>query len=168
MLKDMGIESSFEEMFELIGDEIIPRQDVFAGLALRPDQRSRLLGSVEEVMGEYREITSELFDAFQQMRDDNIKREEEALEKQRKVYQDYFDALDRLEKQRTRRQSREDIVSQLQRLEGATDERSRRKALELRRELNQLDEKTSQETQAEAREALFGSLDTRLEDITNT
>jgi uncharacterized protein Yka (UPF0111/DUF47 family) len=45
----------------------------------------------------------------------------EANDKKKKIYEDYFKALDRLEDQRERKLSREQIVKQLQRLEGATD-----------------------------------------------
>ena len=167
-LSGQGIESSFEELFNFIGGELVPRQDIWSGLSLRADQRQNLLQEVETLMSDYKDATSEAFDAFRDLRAAAIQQEKEGLDAQRKIYEDYFAALDRLERQRERSQSREDIVNQLSRLEGATDERSRREATRLRKELNKLDQDSAKDTEAEARRLLFEGLDQQLENITET
>jgi hypothetical protein len=112
-------------------------------------------------MSEYQDELNASFEQFQALRDRDLARQRENFDKQKKVYEDYFAALDRLEKQRERKVERQDLVTQLARLEGATDERSRRRALELRRELNELDEDTARDAQTQAREDLLAGFDER-------
>jgi hypothetical protein len=88
-----------------------------------------------------------------------LSEEKKAADKKKKIYQDYFAALDKLESKRERSQSREDLQAQLLRLEGATDERSRQKAKEIRQELNQLDKENAKHAQQESREAMMASID---------
>ena len=95
--------------------------------------------------------------------DEEIKKVEEANKKKKESYEKYFKALDRLEQKRDRKMTRDQIVQQLQRLEGASDERSRQRAKELRKELNELDAETTREEQQQAREDLIASLDDQLE-----
>ena len=90
--------------------------------------------------------------------DSNIKQEQELIDKKIKIYEDYFKALDKLEDARERERSREDITKQLQRLSGATDEASRKKAKDLRAELIKLDEKSKKDERKESRDALIEGL----------
>ena len=85
-----------------------------------------------------------------------------------KIYEDYFKALDKLEEKRNKKETRESLIKQLQRLEGATDERSRKKALELKKELNKLNEEESKTETEEARTALTDSLNQIVEDLKKT
>ena len=77
----------------------------------------------------------------------------------------YFDDLDRLENKRERQLNKDDIVKQLQRLEGATDERSRQKAKELRIELNEMNKENAKEDKDQARKDLLQSFDTEIENL---
>lgn len=95
--------------------------------------------------------------------DEEIKKVEEANKKKKESYEKYFKALDRLEEKRDRKMTRDQIVQQLQRLEGASDERSRQKAKELRKELNELDAQSAKDEQSRMREDLIASLDAQLE-----
>ena len=94
--------------------------------------------------------------------DAETKKVEEANKKKKESYEKYFKALDRLEQKRDRKMTRDQIVQQLQRLEGASDERSRQRAKELRKELSELDAETSRDEQQQAREDLIASLDDQL------
>ena len=106
-----------------------------------------------------------LYESFKELRDATLAEEKKAADKKKKIYEDYFAALDRLEAQRERSQSREDLVAQLQRLEGATDERSRQRAKEIRQELNQLDKDAAKDAQKESREAMMDSIDQGIVEI---
>jgi hypothetical protein len=99
---------------------------------------------------------------FSQLQQEELRIAKEANDKKKKVYEDYFKALDRLENKRERKLTREQIVQQLQRLEGATDSASKQKAKELRGELIKFDEDTRKEEQKQAREDLIKSLDDEL------
>ena len=81
------------------------------------------------------------------------------LDEKIKTYEDYFDALDRLEEKRDTEQTREDIVKQLQRLEGATDEASRQKAKDLRKDLINLDEDAADTLREQSRDDLLDRLE---------
>jgi len=98
--------------------------------------------------------------------DQSIEREKAIAEGKKKVYEEYFAALDRLQDQRDRKLSREQLVQQLQRLEGATDERSRQRAKELRAELLKQDQSAAKQTQEEARKNLIQAIDASLENLT--
>lgn len=153
--EELGLEGEFDDYFQIINGQIVPVFESLEGLT------DAALTYIDSVLDSYQSTLNEAFDDFKAMRDQALKIEKESLDKQKKAYQDYFAALDRLEAQRERKKSREDLVSQLSRLEGATDERSRRRALELRRELNALDDQQSRDTQAEARESLLRGFDER-------
>ena len=85
-----------------------------------------------------------------------------------KIYEQYFKSLDKLEEKRNKKETRESLIKQLQRLEGATDERSRKKALDLRKELNKLNEEESKTEIEEARTALTDSFKQVVEDLKKT
>ena len=85
--------------------------------------------------------------------------------KRKKVYEEYFDALDRIEEKRERKRTREDLVAQLQRLEGATDEKSRQRAKEIRQELNEMDRESSKLSMEENRKAILESIDKAYEEF---
>lgn len=104
-------------------------------------------------------------DIFKNYLEETLKLEQEKVNKAKRVYEDYFKALDKLEEKRERKANRKDLVAQLSRLEGATDEMSRKKALELRKELNKLDEDTRTSEIKDAREALTKSLDGFVDDM---
>jgi len=158
---DAGLEGSFDKYFDIINGVIIPIYDELANLT------PATMREINRVLEEYQNGLNEAYDVFGELRDANLKAEEESLDKQKTIYEDYFDKLDELEKQRESKKSREDIVSQLQRLEGATDERSRQKALELRKELNTLDEKSAKDATKASREALIDSFDDRYAELEN-
>lgn len=110
----------------------------------------------------YNNINKEQLEFFVEYMDEETKKVEEANKKKKESYEKYFKALDRLEQKRDRKMTRDQIVQQLQRLEGASDERSRQKAKELRKELNELDTETSKIEQQQTREDLIASLDDQL------
>jgi hypothetical protein len=98
--------------------------------------------------------------------DQSVSREKAIADERKKVYEKYFADLDRLEEKRERKLSREQLVQQLQRLEGASDERSRQRAKELRSELLKLDQDAAKKTQEEARRDLLAAIDSSLEELT--
>lgn len=146
---------NFDDFFEVLEGVVVPKFEALNGLS------STALDFIKNTMSNYQDELNSSFEEFKKLRDRDLAGQKENFDKQKKVYQDYFAALDRLELQRERKVERQDLVKQLSRLEGATDERSRSRALELRRELNQLDEKTAEDTQREARESLFKGFDER-------
>jgi len=149
--------------FNVVGNQLIPNM-VEIG-ALESEESLHILGAAFE---SYQEVLNDGLNSFLETREESLRIEKDSLNKQKKTYEDYFDTLDRLEKQRERSTSRQSIVEQLQRLEGATDERSRQRALELRRELSQVNEEQAKDTQTEAREALLQGFDDRYAELENT
>ena len=161
--QELGFASeSLDDYFTVIGGKIVPAFESLEGMSASSAE------FIENILEEYQEGMDELFDLFMERRQFELDNEKKLLDDQKKVYEDYFAALDRLERGRERKRSREDLVSQLQRLEGATDERSRRRALELRRELNQTDEEESRTMIQEARQALLKTFDTAYEELEAT
>ena len=159
-LKDEGYEfTEFEDFFEIVNGQVVPMYDNLDGLS------ATLLNSLEQYADELQNELNNSWDTFNDLRKQYLEEERKDLDRQKDAYEKYFERLDRLQNQRNRQQSREDIVQQLQRLEGATDERSRQRALELRKELNQLDEDSAEERQAQARQALLDSFDERYEEL---
>jgi hypothetical protein len=159
-----GLSGNLFDYFTIVGDQLVPNMQAISELGEDADSALTLLTMVSE---EFQNTMNEALDQFLDAREQSLKIEREALDAQKKIYEDYFAALDRLEEQRERKRSREDIVEQLARLEGATDERSRQKALELRRQLNQLDEETAQDTIEQARESLIQGLEDAYTEIEN-
>jgi hypothetical protein len=149
------------DYFTVVGNQLVPNMEAITGLGT--DALNLLTMASEQ----FQSTMDSALDEFLAAREQALKIEKDALDAQKKIYEDYFSALDRLEEQRNKKRSREDIVSQLQRLEGATDERSRQKALELRRELNQLDEQTAQDTIQQARDSLLQGLEDSYTEIQN-
>ena len=147
--------------FEIV-DGIVRVTDAFEDLS---DAQQQVLTTQFELL---ESGYVELFEVFKTLMDQTLSVEEAIADERLKVYEDYFAALDRIEKQRERKVERQDLVAQLARLEGATDERSRRRALDLRKELNQLDEATAEETLQEARESLIQSISESVESIRQT
>ena len=119
--------------------------------------------AVTELLDSYNNLTREQLEFFIEYMDEETKKVEEANKKKKESYEKYFKALDRLEQKRDRKMTRDQIVQQLQRLEGASDERSRQKAKELRQELNELDAQSAKDEQLRMREDLIASLDSQLE-----
>jgi hypothetical protein len=113
---------------------------------------------VERLLLGLEDQLSAMRDFYKTLSSESIKLEQEMADKKIKVYQDYFSALDRLEEQRRRATSREDLVEQLSRLEGATDERSRKRALDIRKQLNSLDEDTSKKAQEASRASMIATI----------
>ena len=153
--ENLELDGSFDDYFQIINGQIIPVFENLEGLT------AGALTYIDEVLESYQSTLNEAFDDFKAIRDQALKIEKDTLDKQQKVYEDYFAALDRLEAQRERKASRQDLVAQLSRLEGATDERSRRRALEIRRELNQLDADQARDTQQQARDSLLQGFEDR-------
>ena len=114
-------------------------------------------GFVDNFVNGFNQQMDTLYSAFKELRDAEVKAAEDEAKKKKKIYEDYFAALDRLEDKRARKLSREDLVAQLQRLEGATDERSRQKAKELRKELNEFDEESKELQNEQFREDLLNA-----------
>lgn len=119
---------------------------------------SSKLGKFNTWFNELKELYDEEEKIAEEYIDSNIKQEQELIDKKIKIYEDYFKALDKLEDARERKQSREDITKQLQRLSGATDEASRKKAKDLRAELIKLDEQSKKDERKESRDALIEGL----------
>ena len=154
--------AEFSDFFEVIGGQVVPITSELNGLY------GSSLEFINNLFDEYQESLDEAFEAFEERRKFVLDNEKKLLDEQKKVYEDYFAALDRLEQRRDRSRSRDDMVAQLARLEGATDERSRRRALEIRRELNRLDEDDSRNMIQEARQALLQTFDTAYEELEAT
>ncbi len=150
------------DFFQVIGGQVIPISENLVNI------QGSALTFITELMEEFQENMDEAFDLFQQRRKFELDNEKRLLDEQKKVYEDYFNAIDRLEQQRDRSASREDLVNQLARLEGATDERSRRRALEIRRELNKLDEDDSRNLIQESRRALLETFDLAYKELEET
>ena len=147
------------DFFDIVGGKIIPITENLQGLGASSFE------FFTQLMDEYQASLDEAFDSFEERRKFELDNEKKLLDKQKQVYEDYFAALDRLEQRRERSRSRDDMVAQLRRLEGATDERSRRRALEIRRELNQLDEDDSRTMIQDARQALLQTFETAYEEL---
>ena len=120
---------------------------------------------VERLLLGLEDQLSAMRDFYKTLSSESIKLEKEMADKKIKVYQDYFSALDRLEEQRRRATSREDLVEQLSRLEGATDERSRKRALDIRKQLNSLDEDTSKKAQEASRASMIATINESVEKL---
>jgi hypothetical protein len=120
---------------------------------------------VERLLLGLEDQLSAMRDFYKTLSSESIKLEKEMADKKIKVYQDYFSALDRLEEQRRRATSREDLVEQLSRLEGATDERSRKRALDIRKQLNSLDEDTSKKAQEASRASMVATINESVEKL---
>lgn len=151
----------FDDYFQVVNGVLVPIYKEMNNLT------TTQVGFLDDIMNNYQEHLTEAFESFKELRDADLKEEKEKIKEKKESYQNYFKELDAMRKSEERKQSREDLVAQLQRLEGATDERSRQKALKLRQELNNLDEKSAEERTKEARVELLQSLDdsyTRLEE----
>jgi hypothetical protein len=98
--------------------------------------------------------------------DQSVGREKAIADEKKKVYEKYFADIDRLEEKRERKLNREQLVQQLTRLEGATDEKSRQRAKQLRADLLKLDKDAAKKTQEEARKDLLAAIDNSLEELT--
>jgi hypothetical protein len=150
------------DFFQVIGGQVVPISENLVNI------QGSALTFITQLMEEFQENMDEAFDLFQERRKFELDNEKRLLDEQKKVYEDYFNAIDRLEQQRDRSASREDLVNQLARLEGATDERSRRRALEIRRELNKLDEDDSRNLIQESRRALLETFDLAYKELEET
>jgi len=162
-----GIDAANEKIFESIGINAAELYEVINGtVVVSQNAINRLNSNQMTTLQEYTNYIQTQYDiqldAFKNLKDQQIAIEKEKSDKQKKVYEDYFDALDRIERMRERKLSRDDIVKQLQRLEGATDERSRQKAKELRAELIQMDKTAAKDEQKQAREDLLKSFDNKM------
>jgi len=125
----------------------------------------------EALTNQFNSIESQIdniFEVYKTFMDSTISLEEKMASEKIKVYQDYFSSLDRLEEQRKRKVQREDIVTELTRLQSATDEASRKRALDLRKELNKLDEDANQKSLEESRKTLIKEIEDSVVKIKNT
>lgn len=157
-----GLPAELEGLFDIVDGIIIVNQSVFNTL---DDAAKASVEGLSQILQSYiDEATSMYYEYYKQ----TIELAEEEAKAKKKIYEDYFKALDKMEEKRQRKQSREDLIKQLQRLQGATDEASRKRAIELRKELNQLDEDTIKDETAEAREALISGIDEALEKLKET
>ncbi|MFA5584367.1 MAG: hypothetical protein WDA09_09140 [Bacteriovoracaceae bacterium] len=147
-----------KDLYEIV-DGVVILTDAF--YELDDSQKETALSLIQNLQG----ALDNQLEYFKEWSSQVLQLEEKRVAEQKKIYEDYFKALDRLEEKRDRKQTRESIVKQLQRLEGATDERSRQKALELKKELNALDEETSRSEIEAAREALISGLDEQIEEL---
>jgi len=154
-----GLAGGFKDYFEVVNGVVVPLYDEMNNLT---DKQMEYL---TDMMNEYQDQLTESFDVFQDLRDSELEAEKEKLDAMKDAYTKYFKDIDALEKAASTKKTREDIVAQLQRLEGATDERSRQKALDLRKELNTLDEKTAADSTKDARAAMLESFDERYEEL---
>ena len=154
-----GINKPFSDFIQIVNGTAIPIFENLNGLT------TEFYKGLETALSDIQKELDTVFNAFEEIRKENLRQEKETLDAQRKVYEDYFSALDRLESERERRLNRRNLVEQLSRLEGATDERSRKRALDIRKDLNKLDEESAKTTQEQSREALLNSFDERYEEL---
>jgi len=154
-----GINRPFSDFIKIVNGTAIPIFENLHGLT------TEFYKGLETALSDIQKELDGVFNAFEEIRKENLRQEKENLDAQRKVYEDYFSALDRLESERERRLNRKNLVEQLSRLEGATDERSRKRALDIRKQLNKLDEDSAKTTQEQSREALLNSFDERYAEL---
>jgi hypothetical protein len=154
-----GINRPFSDFIQIVNGTAIPIFENLNGLT------TEFYKGLETALSDIQKELDSVFNAFEEIRKENLRQEKETLDAQRKVYEDYFSALDRLESERERRLNRTNLVEQLSRLEGATDERSRKRALDIRKDLNKLDEESAKTTQEQSREALLNSFDDRYAEL---
>jgi hypothetical protein len=154
-----GINKPFSDFIQIVNGTAIPIFENLNGLT------TEFYKGLETALSDIQKELDTVFNAFEEIRKENLRQEKETLDAQRKVYEDYFSALDRLESERERRLNRRNLVEQLSRLEGATDERSRKRALDIRKDLNKLDEESAKTTQEQSREALLNSFDDRYAEL---
>jgi len=154
-----GLAGGFKDYFEVVNGVVVPLYGEMNNLT--KTQMDYLI----EMMNSYQEQLTEAFDVFQDLRDSELKAEKEKLDEMKSLYTQYFKDIDAAEKKADSKKTRETITAQLQRLEGATDESSRKKALDLRKELNALDEKTAADSTKDARAALLESFDGRYDEL---
>ena len=163
-LEDSGVEQTLEGNFEdfISFDEVskrfIPLYDSLDGLS------RTTIDSLVSYTEELNTTIDGSLEIFQEARDMALQLEKEKIDAQRQAYQDYYDALDRMESQRETAQTREEIVEQLSRLQGATDEASRQKALSLQQELNNLNEKNAKDIISQNRQDTLEALDQKYEE----
>lgn len=169
-----GTEEAIQRILNEDGQGITANQiyDIVDGVVVLKDAYDDLEPAVQELIDTQINFVESglegIYSIFETLMNETVELEKNMAEERIKVYEDYFSALDRLEEQRARKVQREDLVTQLSRLEGATDEASRKKALDLRRELNQLDEQTAEETLKESREGLIESINESVKRIKDT
>lgn len=135
------------------------------------DLYNELLENGNEYLDSYQtqlqEYTDATLTAFNQWKKIWIEDKQKEIDKSIDTYKKYFENLDRIEQKDARKKDRDSIVKQIQRLEGATDEKSRQKALELKKELISLDEEAANDERKEARDALIESLETSKKELTS-
>jgi hypothetical protein len=147
---------------EINGVVLIKNQELYDQL---DDTAQKYLdGIISSIQDGYSAITDSITDVI----DNQIEEEQDLIDDKIDMYKKYFEDLDKLEEDRTKKQDRKDIVAQLQRLEGATDEASRQKAKELRKELNEMDESNAEEERQANRDALLENLGLQKEKIEET
>lgn len=157
---DMGLlAGGFSDYFTIVNGTVMPIYDEMNNLT------DAQMDYLDEMMNNAQDTMNEAFDAFKELRDKDLADEKIKLKEQKSIYTDYFKALDRLESQRDSKQTRAEIVAQLQRLEGATDEVSRKKALDLKKQLNTLDDKDAAQMTKDSRADMLASFDTKYEEL---
>ena len=159
-LDEMG-DKAEKELYKIVDGVVILTDEFYKLEGAQKETAYELIQNLQGSLDNQLQI-------FKEWSDQVLELEKNRVAEQKKIYEDYFKALDRLEEKRDRKQTRESIVKQLQRLEGATDERSRKKALELKKELNALDEETSRSEIEAGREALISGLDEQIEKLKAT
>ena len=153
ILDTLGLDGTWNDYIENVDGTLVPIYSKLEGLT------DTTITEMMRVVDEFQNELDSLYDNFNNLREADLKAEKDKLDKQKQIYEDYFKKIDDLEKQRDQKKTKEEIIAQLQRLEGATDERSRQKALELRKELNALDETMASDRQKVGRDALLQSFD---------
>ena len=159
LIKDLG--KSPEDIYKIV-DGVVMWKEAFVDL---DDAHKRQIESLANVLENQLDATRTF---YKQLMNETLAFEEEMAKQKLKTYEEYFAALDRLEKRRERVLNREDIVEQLQRLEGATDERSRKRALDLRQQLNEMDKQSAKDSREEMRQALLDSINNSIEILRQT
>ncbi len=155
-----------KEMQDFYGESSEGLLEVINGVVQISEEalsRGLELSILEDYANRYQGFMDDMSNMTASLVQERIELAQMESDKKRKIYENYFKAMDRLENRETTEKDKENILKQLQRLEGATDERSREKAKQLRADLIKIEETERKTLQAESREDLFKSLEDEMD-----
>lgn len=127
------------------------------------EQLNNFYEEVEEINEDAWDRNEELLQSYIDAETARTEELIDQLESRREAYEDYFDELDRIQKEEEYEQSRDSILQQLQALTGGSDAASKQKIKELQEELNSLNEEQLQSQTEAQRDALLAKMDEEIE-----
>lgn len=90
---------------------------------------------------------------------------EEALDKRKQAYEDYFEAINQQQEDEDYKEQSDKLVANLSKLSTSTDMASQKQAKELEQQLEELEKERQQTLRERAQEAVINSIDQEVEDI---